>query len=90
MTLDDRVEAWLAEFGLVIDFEIDDALQKLLDLHLLIRKMKSDGGWVWDGEEWVDPKADLGRNEHIGVVQPEVALARMDEYWDGIFEHASE
>lgn len=89
-TLDDRVEAWLAEFGLTIDFEIDDALQKLLDLHLLIRKMKSEGGWVWDGEEWVDPKADLGRNEHIGVVQPEVALARMDEYWDGIFEHSSE
>ena len=86
-TLDDRIEAWLNGFDLTVDFEIDDALEKLLDLNLLIRKIKSDGGWVWDGEEWVDPKTKLGRNEHIGVVQPDIALTRMDTYWDGIFNH---
>lgn len=34
--LDDRIEAWLAEDGSDIDFEVDDALDKLADLDLLL------------------------------------------------------
>ena len=36
--LDDRIEGWLLDtFGYDIDFEVDDALDKLVDLRLLMK-----------------------------------------------------
>ena len=87
-TLDKRIEAWLSSQGVEVDFEVDDALDKLLDMGLLERqKLSEDGETAWDGEEWVDAESDpIGTTEHIGVVSLKEALVRLDKIWDDLYQ----
>jgi hypothetical protein len=78
----------LSSQGVEVDFEVDDALDKLLDMGLLERqKLREDGEEAWDGEEWVDAESDpIGAEEHIGVVSLKEALIRLDKIWDDLYQ----
>ena len=75
-SLDTRIENWLEKHGVNVDFEVDDALNKLLKLGLLNRE-----GNESDGENSFSSK------EQITVLNPDATLARLDEIWDGIFNY---
>jgi hypothetical protein len=75
-SLDERIEKWLAKHGAVVDFEVDDALNKLLELGLLNR----------EGAE-SDSENSLAADERITMLEPVAALARLDEIWDGIYNY---
>ncbi|HIG20334.1 MAG: hypothetical protein CXT67_04705 [Methanobacteriota archaeon] len=74
-SLDERIEKWLAEHGVEVNFEVDDALNKLLELGLLNRE---------GGKNDSEP---LGSLEKISVLEPNKTLSRLDEIWDGIFQY---
>ena len=75
-SLDNRIENWLEKHGANVDFEVDDALNKLLELGLLNRE-----GNESDGEN------SFSSNEKITVLNPDATLARLDEIWDGIYNY---
>ena len=75
-SLDNRIEKWLEKHGVNVDFEVDDALNKLLKLGLLNRE-----GNESDGENSFSSK------EKITVLNPDATLARLDEIWDGIYNY---
>lgn len=74
-SLDERIEKWLAKHGAVVDFEVDDSLNKLLELGLLNR----------EGDK--NDSETLGAIEKISVLEPNATLSRLDEIWDSIFIH---
>ena len=75
-SLDNRIENWLGKHGVNVDFEVDDALNKLLELGLLNREGNEN-----DGENSFSSK------ERITVLDPIATLARLDEIWDGIYNY---
>jgi hypothetical protein len=75
-SLDERIEKWLAKHGAEVDFEVDDALNKLLELGLLNR----------EGNE-SDSENSLAPEERITILEPVATLARLDEIWDGIYNY---
>ena len=75
-SLDNRIEKWLEKHGVNVDFEVDDALNKLLKLGLL-----NCEGNESDGENSFSSK------EKITVLNPDATLARLDEIWDGIYNY---
>ena len=75
-SLDERIEKWLAKHGAVVDFEVDDALNKLLELGLLNR----------EGNE-SNSENPLSPEEQITILEPVATLARLDEIWDGIYNY---
>jgi hypothetical protein len=90
-TLDDRVEEWLRQQGVEVDFEVEDAVGKLQDLRLIERnQLSEDGKLAWNGEEWVGLDAPVGKFEKLKSVSIEQALRAMDEYWDNIFPYAND
>ena len=79
-SLDERIEAWLAEQDVYADFEIRDAVGDLAEIGLVeladgVRR--AAGSWNID--------APLGR----AAVPIKESLARLDDIWDGLynFEH---
>ncbi len=86
-SLDAQIEQWLAERDAKVDFEVDDALGKLLELGLLTRgKTNDDGRLAWDGEEWVDAeRGAIGSSEAIGAVPVKAALVQLDSIWDDLY-----
>jgi len=79
-SLDDRIEAWLADQGVHADFEIRDAISDLSEIGLV---ELADGVRNDDGSWNID--APLGR----AAVPIKESLARLDDIWDGLynFEH---
>ena len=75
-SLDNRIENWLGKHGVNVDFEVDDALNKLLELGLLNREGNEN-----DGENSFSSK------ERITVLDSNATLARLDEIWDGIYNY---
>lgn len=75
-SLDVRIENWLAKHGAEVDFEVDDALNKLLELGLLNR----------EGNE-SNSENSLAPEERITILEPVATLARLDEIWDGIYNY---
>ena len=75
-SLDVRIENWLAKHGAEVDFEVDDALNKLLELGLLNR----------EGNE-SNSENPLSPEEQITILEPVATLARLDEIWDGIYNY---
>jgi hypothetical protein len=66
--LDRRVEEWIrAEFGLDFDFEISDAISKLVDKQLVVRRPPSDNS---------------SAEEVLKVYDLPSALRRLDAEWD--------
>ena len=79
-SLDERIEAWLAEQDVYADFEIRDAIGDLAEIGLV---ELADGVRNDDGSWNID--APLGR----AAVPIKESLARLDDIWDGLynFEH---
>mgnify|MGYP002527095101 FL=1 len=79
-SLDERIEAWLAEQDVYADFEIRDAVGDLAEIGLV---ELADGVRNDDGSWNID--APLGR----AAVPIKESLARLDDIWDGLynFEH---
>ena len=79
-SLDERIEAWLADQGVYADFEIRDAIGDLAEIGLV---ELADGVRNDDGSWNID--APLGR----AAVPIKESLARLDDIWDGLynFEH---
>ncbi len=79
-SLDERIEAWLAEQDVYADFEIRDAIGDLAEIGLV---ELADGVRNDDGSWNID--APLGR----AAVPIKESLARLDEIWEGLynFEH---
>ena len=79
-SLDERIEAWLADQGVYADFEIRDAIGDLAEIRLV---ELADGVRNDDGSWNID--APLGR----AAVPIKESLARLDDIWDGLynFEH---
>jgi hypothetical protein len=73
-SLDERIEKWLAKHGAEVDFEVDDAINKLSELGLL-----SSSGSQGDSSSLA------GNEEILKVIDPVSALARLDEIWDGLY-----
>jgi hypothetical protein len=68
--LDRRVEEWIREeFGLDVDFEVDDAVRKLIEKGLMVQRPVAAG----------EPRAILK------VYDLPTALRRLDESWDNYF-----
>ena len=81
-SLDRRIEAWLAQFDIEVDFEVDDALGKLHDLGLLNIGQPASASPL-GSPHWIGPDSKLD------VVGIDEALRLMDRRWDGIFSYAS-
>jgi hypothetical protein len=73
--LDERVEGWLkSEFGLDVDFGVSDAVARLVDKELMIRRQL--------------PTPELKAREGIlKVYDLPSALRRLDEAWDGCYSY---
>lgn len=81
-TLDERIERWLAEQGVEVDFEVDDALGKLHELGLL-DVMPATSGPPLASADWIGPDSKLD------VEDVDEALRILDRRWDTIFSYAS-
>jgi hypothetical protein len=75
-SLDVRIENWLAKHGAEVDFEVDDALNKLLELGLLNREVNEGNS-----------ENSFAPEEQITILEPVATLARLDEIWDGIYNY---
>ncbi len=75
-SLDLRIEKWLLEKGGGCDFEVDDALEKLVDLKIL---KKNDGG--------TGSPTGVNADELLSVLGPQECLSRLDEIWDGLYDY---
>jgi hypothetical protein len=70
--LDDRIEGWFAEQGVIVNFEVVDALEKLQRFGILVA----------NGKRYEGP---LEPTTELEVVGPSDAARLLDEYWDQIF-----
>ncbi len=75
-SLDSRIELWLAKHGVNVDFEVDDALNKLFELGLANLEIGESGSGN-----------SITSEQKITVLEPDEALARLDEIWDGIYNY---
>lgn len=73
--LDELVEAWIEEqFGLDVDFEVDDGVRKLEEKELIVERTM--------------PHPETGEPRQVlKVYDIPSSLRRMDEMWDNIFPH---
>lgn len=72
--LDRRVEQWLqAEFDLDVDFEVPDAVRKLLDKGIVVRRPAAQGAPAADGV--------------LKVYDLPSTLRRLDKVWDEYFSY---
>jgi len=81
--LDRRIEDWFAEkFGVMIDFDVEDALKKLEQLTAEIEVANHE-------ETSVQQASVLSRNAYgMIIVQPlENALKILDSIWDNLFHY---
>ena len=73
--LDRRVEEWLREeFGLDVDFEVDDAVRKLVEKELMVRR----------------PAVTGESQPILKVCDLPTALRRLDESWDNYFSASAD
>lgn len=73
--LDHAVQTWIqAQQAVEVDFEIDDALEKLDRLGVLRREVGRQGPFVAE--------------EHVTVLEPAMALAWLDHHWDNLYGYS--
>jgi len=76
--LDERVEKWLFEqFGQDIDFEVDDAVRKLIEKDLMVEREVPAAA---EGDETAGPRRILK------VYDLQSTLRRLDEWWDEYYQ----
>ncbi len=87
--LDRRVEAWLSEqFGLDVDFEVADAVRKLVEKELMVERPAETGGTA-GGVSGAVEGASAPRRV-LKVCDLPTALRRLDASWDSYFSASSE
>ncbi len=89
--LDARIEQWLTlQFSLShVDFEVEDALQKLEAQRLLVGREVTDGEVVSQGENAGQSSSSesAARPRIWKVYDLPTALRRMDQWWDDYFPY---
>jgi hypothetical protein len=76
--LDRRVEEWLrTEFDLKVDFEVSDAVRKLIEKQLLVRRAPAGGS----------PSGASDGGAVLKVYDLPSALRRLDAAWDEIYSY---
>jgi hypothetical protein len=89
--LDQRVEEWLREqFDLDVDFEVDDAIRKLIEKDLIVQRAAQPASTRPPGaaanEGTGDPESREPAPRRIfKVYDLPTALRRLDEWWDNYF-----
>jgi len=98
--LDGRVERWLrARFDVDVDFEVDDAVRKLIEKGLIVERVAEPaaaarGGPAAEGGEAASPghnqpglsrPAASGPRRILKVYDLPSSLRRLDEWWDNFF-----
>jgi len=87
--LDRRVEAWLrARFDVDVDFEVDDAVRKLIEKDLIAERVvepapvaPARGGSAAEGSSNESPAP----RRILKVYDLPSSLRRLDEWWDNFF-----
>ena len=90
--LDERVEQWLYdEFGERVDFEVEDAVRKLIDKGLMVERAAAQPAAV---EAGTSPAEGASTDEGtasaprriLKVYDLTTTLRRLDEWWDNYFQ----
>ena len=85
--LDERVEKWLLEqFGQDIDFEVDDAVRKLLEKDLMIEREVPAPAEAPGAPEASEQQERPGPRRILKVYDLQSTLRRLDEWWDEYYQ----